>query len=166
MSGCRSKPKPVVCLVCVLLWLPFQQEGCGGGPVFVISTLLKNLVLNICCIFSLFLYTVHYRCNKEASVIGTIKSFEITSDEFHLQWHFNKNHSPHHFHGGVHTTHTNESNVFYNSTSGLPYKLVMSVAHSWRSPAITFSPRPSWRTKECLWWTGRSVQCEQRTSSR
>ena len=48
MSGCRSNLKPVVCivclttLVCVLLWLPFQQDGGGVAQCCVTLTSVEE----------------------------------------------------------------------------------------------------------------------------
>lgn len=81
MSGCRSKLKPVVCvlcltiLVCASLWLPSQHEGCGVAQSCDQCSVEEPGAKHLLYIFFIMcFYTDHYRCNKEVSVIGIIKS--------------------------------------------------------------------------------------------
>lgn len=84
MSGCRSKLNPVVCIVPDYPYY-VRHYGCHFNTrevrrlSFVITLhqphcLLKNLVLNICCIFSVFLYCPITDAADKVSVTRTIKN--------------------------------------------------------------------------------------------
>lgn len=102
MSGCRSKLKLVVCIVCLItllcmsLWLPFQQDGgevaqsCDNDHQPSVEEPGAKYLLYI--FFIMCFYTVLYRCRKEVSVIGTIKSllkWPASNMIYGTQWNVN-----------------------------------------------------------------------------